>query len=80
MRCKEESQRCAAESVGNELEDECIVATTQTLHRTTIQQQRDGHDVTRICKEVLSPVHAEPDPVMREGPTDADRHRTDVTV
>ena len=44
------------------------------------QQQRDDHDVTRMCKEVSSAVHAKPDPVVREGQSDADRHRTDVTV
>ena len=33
-----------------------------------------------MCKEVSSAVHAKPDTVMQEGPPDAGRHRTDVTV
>ena len=70
MRCEEKSQRCAAEPVGNELEEALSIQSESallTLHPTTIQQQRDDHDVTLMCKEVSSAVLAKPDPVMREG-------------
>ena len=43
-----------------------------------MQQERDDHDVTRMCKEMSSAVHAKPDTVMRVGQSDADRHRTDM--
>ena len=81
MRCKEKSLRCAAEPVGNELEEALFIQSESALlqqHLTTIQQQRDDLDVTRMCKEVSSAVHVKPDPVTREGQSDADRHRTDT--
>ena len=39
-----------------------------------------SRELTRMCKEVSSAVHAKTDTAMREGQSDADRHRTDVTV
>ena len=49
MRCEEKLQRCAAEPVGNELEEALSIqsesATAQTLLRNTIQQQRADQDV-----------------------------------
>ena len=83
MRCEEKSQRCAAEPVGNELEEALSVQSESAL----LQQPRpcfvnpfSSRELTRMCKEVSSAVHAKPNTAMQEGPPHADRHRTDVTV
>ena len=57
MRCEEKSQRCAAEPVGNELEEALSIQSESALlqqPRPCFETPFSSRELTRMCKEVSS--------------------------